>query len=757
MVETSNHQPFQLHPATGSPPQGPVVNIEVCTDSSTGEKFIFWEDIETFFPGLQSVRRDSDIMVTFMRDNQGQRVQFRRAGINMPEVAPNYPHVFGHEGYELKRFDEFSKQYGSYAVNILESIKYGFPLHDQVIPSIKDIEPPRIFREGRDGVEYQRTTCGDIAIGIEEAIKSLRPSRTSSRRAFDKRVEAGALRTMATMDLSGLRRFLKGVDASESIHPDDSRGLGCLMKGTTSTGRATWLCYAHHQAIYDTEALVRVKRATTGDFQYSNGVLKLSTSKAKYAESPVRLFEALMRTSLLTELDILLDLDMTYKELKLLKDAIFSMKRLRRLRLDFVNYGGPTTDIFNRGKRGDVLAEILTSCTLQAVFFCRVEWFFTRLSTFETLEKINISELHLEADFKPKVHSHKLQALLHKCSRLEILELWCSDTHFCDTVDLVRKAVQGHATFVSFHLNSRHFKVTFDRADFDAQVDPLSSPMVAISSAYLPGMKVLRRFGPLIHTFAIDARTTNEEIVYLRDVVERRKGSKLRRIDIVMPSSCSQYFHIEQLLSVVHTLNKIATTRSLKDTSSSKKQLDRVNDASIKSHVACSITLKFYESLTDGWAQFIGAVFPYIFSLELDILNLTTPCSFGIGHDHSILETFTFRGTALALDGLMAKELLQIISQSPFLNSLSLRYTHLKTEDWEAVLDTLDYTRLRDLNLDSSNFGEAHATRLVGLFEESSALSYIRILSTPMGREARLAFKKGVEEKLPNCKVQIFT
>jgi hypothetical protein len=42
MLETSGHQ-------DGSLPQSLVVNIEVCIDASTGERFIFWENIETFF------------------------------------------------------------------------------------------------------------------------------------------------------------------------------------------------------------------------------------------------------------------------------------------------------------------------------------------------------------------------------------------------------------------------------------------------------------------------------------------------------------------------------------------------------------------------------------------------------------------------------------------------------------------------------------------------------------------------------------
>ncbi|KAF9547724.1 hypothetical protein EC957_007889 [Mortierella hygrophila] len=381
MVETSDHQAFQLHPTHGSPPQGPVVNIEVSTDVSTGEKFIFWEDIETFLPRLQSIRRDN-IMVTFMRDSHGQRynpvrvkhypgdfsastaaavtghtprapqlweidtpthqmeellptrnvstgrsgrripltsststdipplfivlpdslrerpserkfrllflcdggnqIRFRRLCNNTDEVVPGYPHVCGHEGYQLERLDEFSRQYGSYALNVLESIKYGYPLRDQVISSPKDIEPLGILREGRDGIEHHRMNCGDIAAGIDEAIKYLRPGRTSSREAFKRRAVAGGMKSMATEDLSGVRLFLKDVKEFETISPDGSGGLGCLTKGTTPTGQTTWLCYTHHQAIYDTNALVKVKRATAGGFHYDAGILKLSTFSGSY-------------------------------------------------------------------------------------------------------------------------------------------------------------------------------------------------------------------------------------------------------------------------------------------------------------------------------------------------------------------------------------------------------------------------------------------------------------------------------------------
>ena len=67
-----DHQSFTLGPIPGSDTPSKIINIEVATDLTTGEKFIFWEDIETFFPGLQHVRRDN-IMVAYMRDKNGHR------------------------------------------------------------------------------------------------------------------------------------------------------------------------------------------------------------------------------------------------------------------------------------------------------------------------------------------------------------------------------------------------------------------------------------------------------------------------------------------------------------------------------------------------------------------------------------------------------------------------------------------------------------------------------------------------------------
>ncbi|KAG0055697.1 hypothetical protein BGZ83_007704 [Gryganskiella cystojenkinii] len=70
MVE---YQAFRLESAPGSR----IINIELSTDSVTNENFIFWEDINTFFPRLQYVHRDN-VMVVYMRDQSGQRYRPKR-------------------------------------------------------------------------------------------------------------------------------------------------------------------------------------------------------------------------------------------------------------------------------------------------------------------------------------------------------------------------------------------------------------------------------------------------------------------------------------------------------------------------------------------------------------------------------------------------------------------------------------------------------------------------------------------------------
>ncbi|OAQ31691.1 hypothetical protein K457DRAFT_123958 [Linnemannia elongata AG-77] len=659
-------------------------------DASTGEKFFSWE---TFFPRLQNVRRDN-IMVIFMRDNHGQRPSvlvnvFYQVQSCKGQALPwgnsqrhclwqQHNHSCGRQYVRLQPPGYASTllvSTASTAVTVhtprapqlweIDASMHqmeDLPLRDQVIPSPKDIEPVRVSREGRNGTEYLRTNCGDTAAGIDEAIKYFRPGRKSSREAFKRRAAAGGLWPMATEDHRDVRLFLKDVKESETIYPDT---VGAL-------------------AIYDTNALMKVKRAIAGGFDYGDGLLKISTfSGSSIGATLTGLLRAFSSTTLMTKRDLLLDQELTCRVVKQLKDSIFGKKRLRRLKFNLANHGGPTSDILNHGKRGDALAEILTSGTLQGASFPQVDRFFTRSSTFAALNRIHLSEIHLEANFEPKAHSQKLKNLLHRCSKLEVLGLWCSYAHSGDTVDLVKGVFQGQDTLGFFHLSSPHFKVG---------APPPSRIKFAANSSRSSEMRVLHWFGSLIHTLALNDTTTDEEIVILRDCIQQH-GIKLGSVDIVISPSTSRLTNIDILQSVILTINDPAGA-----------------NRTSKRAVACSVAFKSSEILTDRWAHFVGAAFPCLIHLELEMSDGSAPYLYGIGQELSDPKTYNLRGTERVLGSPKAQELIKIVSQSPLLTSLSLRYMHLDSKDWETVLKALGYRRPKFLNLSFTNFSDAPAT-----------------------------------------------
>ncbi|KAF9430564.1 hypothetical protein BGZ94_006052 [Podila epigama] len=69
----TEYQTFRLIDPMG---ETTTTRIEVSEDEETGQKLVFWDDIEDQFPGIQSVR-DGDIAVTFARDSKRKRIEPR--------------------------------------------------------------------------------------------------------------------------------------------------------------------------------------------------------------------------------------------------------------------------------------------------------------------------------------------------------------------------------------------------------------------------------------------------------------------------------------------------------------------------------------------------------------------------------------------------------------------------------------------------------------------------------------------------------
>lgn len=64
----TDYQSFRL---AGSVDEA-ATRIEASQDEQTGQKLVFWDDIEDQFPGIQSVK-DGDIAVSFARDSRRKR------------------------------------------------------------------------------------------------------------------------------------------------------------------------------------------------------------------------------------------------------------------------------------------------------------------------------------------------------------------------------------------------------------------------------------------------------------------------------------------------------------------------------------------------------------------------------------------------------------------------------------------------------------------------------------------------------------
>ncbi|KAG0379945.1 hypothetical protein BGX24_010930 [Mortierella sp. AD032] len=272
-------------------------------------------------------------------------------------------------------------------------------------------------------------------------------------------------------------------------------------------------------------------RSRRSSFDASNcpeGVLKAvlqSSSEAKqfYAD----LIDS--EPTFLRELDLTLDWSTTYSDLKHIRDAVLKIPQILKLRLDCGNHNGPTTDIVNRGKRGNPLVQIMMQHRhLVLIDFVGSDGLFSKStnSAFEDTSSLggakgdgamsvsvpssrrgslvsemsissstatgvsmvssalstltmgalggssmyeapttHLREVHIDGNFDPKAHAAKLKALLERSPKLFALTLTCKDLDFACTVYTIRELVSTYPMFRYLDLSSSQFSAVFDRLD----------------------------------------------------------------------------------------------------------------------------------------------------------------------------------------------------------------------------------------------------------------------------------------------------
>ncbi|KAG0279343.1 hypothetical protein BGZ95_001531 [Linnemannia exigua] len=231
----------------------------------------------------------------------------------------------------------------------------------------------------------------------------------------------------------------------------------------------------------------------------------------------------------LRELDLTLDWSTTYSDLKHMRDAVLKVPQILKLRLDCGNHNGPTTDIVNRGKRGNPLVQIMMQHRhLVLIDFVGSDGLFSKSShsafedtsslggarrdgamsvsvpssrrgslasemsiststatgvslvssAFSTLTMgalggssahetptTHLREVHIDGNFDPKAHASKLKLLLDRSPKLFALTLNCKDLDFACTVYTIRELVSTYPMFRYLDLSSPQFSAVFDRLD----------------------------------------------------------------------------------------------------------------------------------------------------------------------------------------------------------------------------------------------------------------------------------------------------
>ncbi|KAF9128571.1 hypothetical protein BGW39_004958 [Mortierella sp. 14UC] len=302
----------------------------------------------------------------------------------------------------------------------------------------------------------------------------------------------------------------------------------------------------------------------------------------------------------LRELGVTLDLSTIYNDLKHMRDAVLKVPQILKLRLDCGNHSWPTTDIVNRGKRGNPPVQIMMQHRHLVLIDFGSDGLFSKStnSAFEDtpgvkgdgamsvsapssrrgslVSEMSISsstptglsmvssalsaltmgalrgpstheaptthlrEVHIDGNFDPKAHVGKLKALLERSPKLFALTLTCKDLDFVGTVYTIHEPVSTYPMFRYLDLSLSQFSAVFD------QLDPTSAfAKTPMRGDFKPNLGldnslvVIERFGSDLETLLIDDSFSNEHIQLLKRVTSERRKLKLldMRIGFAMISN----------------------------------------------------------------------------------------------------------------------------------------------------------------------------------------------------------------------------
>ncbi|KAG0047067.1 hypothetical protein BGZ83_007785 [Gryganskiella cystojenkinii] len=345
-----------------------------------------------------------------------------------------------HEGYDLERPTEFFRKYGPYILGMLRMIKHGVSVAGYVCPPLAHLRLGDKLDLIHDNIG-SALESNNLEPQVDSAIQYLERLRhqvhTTTSNPINGLDYADQVQALEGAELRQVASFLKGSD--------EAMVLGNLYRITTTEGHVKWVCLDHYRENYNAMALKAFAdnvHLNNGQYDEHMGTVKVSL---KSSSSAKEFYGLLIRARNVQELDLTLDWNTTYSDLKLLRDSLQAVN-VSKLSLDCKNSTGPTTDTFNRGKRGDPLVQILMNTKTVSVRFTRCDGFFSRSSAF-IAKPTPLREVHIDSFCNPNLDEKKLQVLLEQSPRLSMLSLVCQPLNFPVAVKVVQTHTLCHRLF----------------------------------------------------------------------------------------------------------------------------------------------------------------------------------------------------------------------------------------------------------------------------------------------------------------------
>ncbi|KAG0046481.1 hypothetical protein BGZ83_008349 [Gryganskiella cystojenkinii] len=429
---------------------------------------------------------------------------------------PNHIHMAKHEGYDLDRPTEFFSKYGPYVLNMLRMLKHGVSVAGFIVPPLAHLK----LADGLDQLQKGLESIGNnLEPHVDTAILYLEKLQSD----FDLSPEEGGAdkidkaEALEGAELRQVANFLK--------NRDQAKVLGNLYRVTTSEGHVKWVCLDHYRDNYSAvaiKAFVENVKLNQGQYDEYTGTLKMTLKSSSLAKE---FYGLLIKARNIQELDLTLAWDMTYGDLKLLRDTLQAVN-VAKISIDCGHFTGPATDAFNRGKRCDPLVHIAMNTKLLSASFTNVNGFFTRSTTFPK-KPTPLRELHIDSIFSPKSHGKNLVILLEQSMLLTTMTLSTSDEEFYETLDLVRNNTMNHRMFQTLQVSSPMFKIQLDSATLhDSKRTP---PGTDFRTA------VLTTYGPHLQRVVIDDGFTDQHAQLLLAALQISPPTgqlQLLRVDI---------------------------------------------------------------------------------------------------------------------------------------------------------------------------------------------------------------------------------